>query len=309
MTAHLEIDHTIGFGINPNCLHYHPDGDHYVYYSGWNIGIGHLIDSHTQRFIRRHDDMVTCLTLSKSGTLIASGQKGENSNIYVWDYATGELIYSFEEHDYYIKYLAFSHDEKLLVSIGDSNDGKLIIWDLSNGCIVAASPKLQANTTCVCFGGFVKDIKRRNTSLYQLCTGSNDGLYLWQLDPYSGELNTSKIQGDARGTVARYITAASFSKNEEYIYGATSSGDYLVASVRNQHIVAVIPAAKKGLTALVSYQDGLLTGGGDGSLRIFSSNNEIVSETSLSGPVVSISVSSDSLEVRFSPSYPLRLDF
>jgi cilia- and flagella-associated protein 52 len=301
MSTSLEIDHTIGFSTNPNCLHYHPNGSHYVYCSGWNVGIGHLIDSHSQQFLRCHDDMVTCLTLSSSGSLIASGQCGENSNIYIWSYESGEMIYSFEEHDFFVKYLAFSADEHLLVSIGDENDNKLIIWDISNGAIVASSNKLAKGTTCVCFGGFVKDIKRRNTSLYQLCSGGPDGLYLWQLDPFSGELNCIKVAGDARGSVSRHVTAVTFSTNEEFIYAATSSGDYLVGSVRNQHIAAVIPAAKKGLFSLVSYRDGLITGGGDGTLRIFSDNNEIISETSLSGPIVSLSVSFDSLEVLHSP--------
>jgi cilia- and flagella-associated protein 52 len=300
--AFLEIDHTIGFSTNPNCLHYHPNGSHYVYCSGWNLGIGHLIDSHSQRFLRAHDDTVTCLTLSSSGNLIASGQCGENSNIYIWSYESGEVIYSFEEHDFFVKYLAFSADEHLLVSIGDENDNKLIIWDLSNGAIVASSNKLSAGTTCVCFGGFVKDIKRRNTSLYQLCSGGPDGLYLWQLDPYSGELNCLKVAGDARGSVSRHVTSVAFSTNEEFIYAATSSGDYLMANVRSQHITSVIPAAKKGLYSLVSYRDGLITGGGDGTLRIFSDSNEILSETSLSGPIVSLSISSDALEVRPPPA-------
>jgi WD40 repeat protein len=297
MAAVLEIDHTIGFATSPNCLHYHPSGENYLYCSGWKIGIGHLTDSHNQRFVRNHDDAVTCLTLSQSGRTFASGQRGENCNIYVCDYDSGEIIFSFEEHDSSVRYLAFSQDERLLVSIGDDNDGKLIIWDLSNGCIVAASPKLARGTTCVCFGGFVKDIKRRNTTLYQLCTGGSDGLYLWQLDPYSGDMNSTKVAGDARGSVSRHVTAITFSQHEEYVYAATSSGDYLVANVKNQHIVTVIAAAKKGLYSLVSYRDGLITGGGDGSLRVFSAANEILAETSLSGSIVSLSISADSLEV------------
>lgn len=292
----LEIDHSIGFSSNLNSLYYHPNSNNYIYCSGWNIGIGNLIDSHKQTFLRQHDNPITCLSLSKSGQLLASGQKGENSNIYIWNYNTKEVIYSFEEHDSSIKSLSFSHDEKLLVSIGDDNDNKLIIWDLSNGCIVAASPKLMIGTSCVCFGGFVKDIKKRNTNLYQLCTGGADGLYLWQLDPYSGELNSVKVVGDARGTVSRYVNAVTFSTSEEFIYAATSSGDYLVANVRNQHIISVIPAAKKGLYSIVSYRDGVLTGGGDGTLRVFSSSDEVISETSLGGAIVSLSVSSDLLE-------------
>lgn len=299
MSVELEIDHKIGHSSSPNCLHYHPNGENYVFCSGWNVGIGNLTDSHSQEFMRGHDDRVTCVTLSPSGGLIASGQCGENSDILVWSFEDKKILYSFEEHDYGVKYLAFSHDEKLLVSIGDPDDGKLIIWDLSNGCIVAASPRLSGETTCVSFGGFVKDIKRRNTDLYQLCTGGSDGLCLWQLDPYSGELRGAKVVGDARGTVNRYVNDVTFSESEEYIYATTSSGDYIVASVKACHIIQVVPAAKKGLIPVVSYRDGLLVGGGDGTLKFFNGDNEVQAETTLDGPVVSLSKSVDSLEVQF----------
>jgi len=297
MSVALEIDHCIGHSSGPNCLHYHPNGENYIFCSGWNVGIGNLTDTHSQEFLRRHDDAITCLALSPSGKLIASGQRGTNSDIFVWDYDTKELVYSFEEHDYGVKYLAFSHDERMLISIGDDNDGKLIIWDLSNGCIVAASPKLHPGTTCVSFGGFVKDIKRRNTDLYQIVTGGADGMYYWQLNPYSGELGNVKVMGDARGSVSRNINAVKFSESEEWIYAATTSGDYLVASVKSRHIVHTVQAAKKGLPSLVAYRDGLITGGGDGSVKLFGEDNESYASTTLDGSVVSLSLSQDMLEV------------
>ena len=297
MSVELEIDHKIGHSSTPNCLHYHPNGENFIFCSGWNVGIGNLTDSHSQEFMRGHDDRVTCITLSPSGSLIASGQCGENSDVLVWSFEEKKVIYSFEEHDSGVKYFAFSHDEKLLVSIGDNNDGKLIIWDLSNGAIVAASPNLPEGTTCVCFGGFVKDIKRRNTDQYQICTGGASGLHLWQLNPYSGELANVKIVGDARGTVSRYVNGVTFSVDEEFILATTSSGDYLVASVKARHIVHVVPAARKGLVPVVALRDGHMVGGGDGTVTYFTNHHDKEAETVLDGPVVSLSLSTDKLEV------------
>ena len=72
------------------------------------------------------------------------------------------------EHDFEISHLAFSHDDALLISCGNSLDGKLFIWNTSNGHIVSslkvASQIFPDGITALSWGGFVKDIKLRNTS-------------------------------------------------------------------------------------------------------------------------------------------------
>ena len=84
-----------------------------------------------------HDDHITCLSVSNSGSLIASGQKGENSDIVVWNYAQKQAIYRLSEHDHEVTHLAFSHDDRLLLSTGNQLDGKMFIWNMANGHIVA----------------------------------------------------------------------------------------------------------------------------------------------------------------------------
>ena len=186
----------------------------------------------------RHDDRITALAVSHNGKYIASGQCGRNSNVHIWSIETKEVIYTFEEHDNNILGVAFSHDDKVLATIG--GDHKLLLWDLSNGCIIAANTKISEGTSCVLFGGFVKDIKRRNTDDYQLATAGKDGIDLWKLNPYNGDLEGVKLTGDARATVTRYISAISFSSDYEYIYGATSSGDYVIAAVKQQKILQAV---------------------------------------------------------------------
>jgi WD40 repeat protein len=66
------------------------------------------------------------------------GQKGDNSDIVLWDYATKRAIFRLSEHDYEVTYLDFSHDDRLLISTGSQLDGKLFIWDVSNGFIVSS---------------------------------------------------------------------------------------------------------------------------------------------------------------------------
>ena len=46
------------------------------------------------------------------------GQKGDNSDVVIWDYNQKKAIYRLSEHDHAVSHLAFSHDDKLLISVG-----------------------------------------------------------------------------------------------------------------------------------------------------------------------------------------------
>jgi WD40 repeat protein len=95
------------------------------------------------------------------------GQRGDNSDIVIWDFNSKRAIFRLSEHDYEVSHIAFSHDDKLLISAGNSLDGKLFIWNASNGHIISslkvASQLFPDGITAISFGGFCKDVKLRNT--------------------------------------------------------------------------------------------------------------------------------------------------
>lgn len=68
---------------------------------------------------------------------MASGQQGSNANALLWDTDTRAHIFQLEEHDRSVQHLAFSPDDRLLVSVGSAADGKIIFWDVATGCVVA----------------------------------------------------------------------------------------------------------------------------------------------------------------------------
>lgn len=126
----VELDHAIGFsGKVVGSVYLHPNTRDYVLVAGCSIVVGDLSDPHNQNFLTAHDDQITCLAIANQGHLIASGQRGDNSDIVVWDFATKRAIFRLSEHDYEITLLDFSHDDRLLLSIGNQLDGKLFIWD------------------------------------------------------------------------------------------------------------------------------------------------------------------------------------
>lgn len=176
----IELEHSIGHSAKiARSVFLHPNGKDIVYIAGGCVVICNLKDQHEQVYLREHDDNITCLAVSNKGHLLASGQKGNNADVIIWDFEKKQAIFKLSEHDYEgiafktVSLVSFSHDDVLLFSCGNSMDKKIFIWDTSNGYIVAKHNILPDPLCCMRWGGFVKDIKGRNTDKYQFATAGN----------------------------------------------------------------------------------------------------------------------------------------
>ena len=269
----IELDHAIGYsGEVLNSILLHPGQQDYITISGANVIIGDLTDPHKQRFFKGHDDQVTCVAISHNGKLLASGQKGDNSDVLVWAFDQGKLMYKLSEHDYAITTLDFSHDDRLLISCGSQLDGKLFIWDMSNGYIVSTITVIPGiyptAITCAKFGGFTKDVKLRATSKYQFAASGGKRLAVWSLDPVTGDLKHDVV--NANPIVRDYICLAFSTNNEAYLYAGTTSGDFCVFQVKNKLLIFAQPVCAKGVSSIVALPgEKVCAGGGDGVLALF----------------------------------------
>ena len=223
--AAIELEHAIGFnGSIPAGLWCHPNGKDFIYPAGGCLVVCDFNDPHNQVFLRGHDDNLSAVALSRGGSLLATGQVGLNADVVVWRYGEGELksaLYRFSEHDHGIACLSFSQDERLLVTIGNSDDGKLFIWDLATGNIVTTA-NVPPGTNAVAFGGMYKNVKRRPTGEYQFVTAGKQTLCHWILEPASGKLSCIKIPA----RVQRNYTSVAWSDDYELCVLGSVSGDF-----------------------------------------------------------------------------------
>jgi WD40 repeat protein len=247
----VELDHAIGYsGKIVNSVHLHPNASDYVLIAGASIIVGDINDPHNQHFLRGHDDQITCLALSHGGKLIASGQRGDNSDILIWDYDSKKAIFRLSEHDYEVACLHFSNDDMLLLSTGSQLDGKMFIWDTSNGYIVTSMQLLPTVYSeaprCLSWGGFVKDIKLRPTGSYQFATSGNKKLMIWSLEPSTGALEYELVN---TGTFIRdYICFAFSLPSEQYLFAGTRSGDFVSFQLKHKLLVFVQNVCAQGVT-------------------------------------------------------------
>ncbi|TMW68430.1 hypothetical protein Poli38472_005898 [Pythium oligandrum] len=282
----IELEHTIGFSAIPNAIFYHPSGHDYLYAAGGSVCLTSFQDAHSQAFLRGHDAAISCMALSSSGRLIATGERGRRADVLVWDYSTKKTIYRLTEHDFGIAALAFSDDERLLCTIGIPEDGRLYIWDLFTGNICATHQKLSAIVTSVAFGGMARDIKHRDTNCYQFATCGNRLLQLWVLNPMNGELVPSKIEQ----TVVRDFTCIQFSPDRETLVAGSTSGDFAVVNVKTKRLLKSIPACSCGINAIQFFNAGVLVGGGDGSVLYFNHDFVDTSVATLDAPIAGLTL-------------------
>ena len=297
----IKLDHGIGYnGQTPNSLLLHPNLKEYIYIAGGVIIIAEMNDPNKQKIMRRHDDVVTCIALSHDGKLLASGQRGENSDIHIWDFYTGNIIYTLSEHDYEVSCLAFSNDDRLLFSCGNIKDKKSYVWDMKTGNIVLnLTPMFPMPTVCGVWGGMIKDIRGNPTQYYQYATCGDTSVSLWNVDPYKGTLEKGLVQ---TGNFVRNYICMAFSLNEEkYLYAGTTSGDIVCILVKNRSVVFNKIVCAQGVTAIVPLtKNEIVVGGGDGSLILLYIDEpkcEELARIQLYGSVYSLSASPDGVQI------------
>jgi WD40 repeat protein len=296
----LELDHCMGYnGSISNSLILHPNLVEYIYIAGGVIILAEMNDPNKQNILRGHDDEVTCIALSNNGKLLASGQKGENSDILIWDYNQRKVLFTLSEHDYAVTFLQFSKDDRLLYSNGNIQDKRIFVWDVTSGNIVANCPLFPSPTNFISWGGFVKDSRNVPTQSYLYASCGDKILCLWTLDPVKGSLNKEIIQ--TGNFVREYITLA-FSLNEEkYLYAGTTSGDIVCILIKNRMIVFSKIICAQGVTAIVPLTNNqLIVGGGDGSIALLYVDEpkcEELARIKLFGSVYSLSSSLDGVQL------------
>eukprot|EP00820_Chromera_velia_P023794 Cvel_45.t2-p1 / transcript=Cvel_45.t2 / gene=Cvel_45 / organism=Chromera_velia_CCMP2878 / gene_product=WD repeat-containing protein 16, putative / transcript_product=WD repeat-containing protein 16, putative / location=Cvel_scaffold5:264954-267049(+) / protein_length=575 / sequence_SO=supercontig / SO=protein_coding / is_pseudo=false len=197
--------------------------------------------------------------------------------------------------------LAFSHDGRFLTSCGDAHDERMFIWDVHAGTIVVWVTLNPNPTEAVLFGGFVRDIKRRDTHIYQMATCGRKGVVLWAVDVVKGEALGVPAQQMAHTVQSRLYISLAFSKDGDWLYAGSSTGDVACISLRTKNLHASVQVCGKGACAMTCLPDGeLVVGGGDGTVTLLAGKGidfEAVKRVTLDGPILTLRPSPDDAEV------------
>jgi len=284
----LELQAVIGFkGTVPSGLILHPDQEHLIFPLGCTVVLRNLLRK-TQAFLQGHDNQVNCICVSKSGRLMASGQKtfmGFPADVIIWDFDERKEIHRLSLHKVAVTSLCFSPEETYLATLGGQDDNSLVIWEVERGSAICGTPAATDTAHCVSFF---------NTTEFSLVTGGNYHVILWQFDLANKKLRPTPVN---MGQLKRVTTNVLMDKDDQFLYCGTATGDVLVVQVATALFKMCCPkkCLPMGVTCTRMLPDGdILAGTGDGTIaRISVETLRIKSQCQVLGGVTSIALTND----------------
>lgn len=336
----LVLEHMMGF--NGHCkgsVQFHPvDKTVMISYTGCLLVIADVANPHEQEFLRGHNEAITCLAISPSGNLIASGQASttrvpnSEATVIVWDYKLRQPHFRLMElHDGIqfsrnsVRQLAFSPDEQFLAGSDDQNGGaKFCVWHTATAQL-AAIKKTTEPLAFLAWGDVVASARRTTKqSSYTLLAASGARIYRFQLgfDVHTMQykIGEDTMQLPSTG-LARTYHAAGMTKHagKSFLVAGSSAGELCVFNVEDLVFRAAVPISQGGLLALAMTPPTpdspplAYCGCGDGSLRLLQGGDlewVCLKETKIDGAVRSLTLSADGQELLAGTStgYIYRLD-
>jgi WD40 repeat protein len=158
-----------------------------------------MVYSVRERNVITHQDMVTCVSFSKNGQLVASGSDDEK--ILIWKYNSNEKI-DILDNKSAVRSLAFSPNGEILVS-GDDNK-TIKIWNILHKKLLAEIPNQEKSVTSL---DFSPDGKR-------LVSVAEKTITIWDMTPWT---RTGKIIKIFNKKNENKINSVKFLDNKEIV--------------------------------------------------------------------------------------------
>ncbi|XP_020794135.2 cilia- and flagella-associated protein 52 [Boleophthalmus pectinirostris] len=285
----LELESAIGFsGHVVSGLRVHPNKNHLIYPLGWTIIIKRIKDG-KQDFLHGHNNNVSCLTVSKGGQYIASGQvnfMGFKADVIIWDFEQRSIYAQLSLHKAKVEALSFSPNNKYLVSLGGVDDGSIVVWNIETKQAICGSPASAHSA------GHCLTVKYSNHNDNIFVSAGSGTLRVWELDVPNRKIQPSECQ---TGKLKRIVKCIELADDDRFVLCGTTSGDIMRVNMKTGLLSDCGPVKTKhslGVTALRLWNSGhLLVGSGSGSFTLCSSTNfKILKQVELEKGVTSIAL-------------------
>ncbi|CAH2106012.1 unnamed protein product [Euphydryas editha] len=221
----LEPYAIIGFdGSAIRGLKVHPDGEHIVYPMGNKVCIQDW-KSKKMYFLSGHTNSVSTVAVSPKGTYIGSGQInhiGFKASAKLWDFKKKSMIGSHELHKVRVEALAFSSDERYMISLGGRDDGCVVLWD----CVVGAATGTAAAARLTT--GDAMTLTPLSLRVNSFVTGGDSNLRVWNIRAESKNLDVVDV---SLGKLRRCVRCIAVNQDDTFGMAGTTSGDIIKFSI------------------------------------------------------------------------------
>ncbi|XP_048871689.1 cilia- and flagella-associated protein 52 [Brienomyrus brachyistius] len=285
----LELEAVVGFnGRVFSGLRVHPDREHLIYPLGSTVILKSLTNG-KQQFLHGHTNNVSCVAVSKSGRYIASGQvtfMGFRADIIIWDFPQRTIHARLQLHKVKVEDLAFSPNDKYLVSLGGQDDDSIVVWNIEKKEAICGSPASAQSA------GHCLALRFSNKSDDVFVSAGNGTLRVWELDLPNRKIRPTECQ---TGQLKRVVKCVVIAEDDDFFYCGTSSGDVLKVNLRTKLLNSCWPVKQKfskGVNSLSMLKTGdILVGSGDGMCTLSSGSNfKTLRKVQLEGGVTSVAL-------------------
>lgn len=240
-----------------NNIRYNFRGD--LVYTVSKYAIVYNFDTHSQNIFTGHTEEIVCLSMHPEGQLVATGDVSPIPRVIVWHSATHEIVFSDRKfHRNGMIHVAFSHDGKLLATIGNDSQHSLAVFRWADNQVLFTTI-VNPGVCLACV--FMLD----NT----IAVGGETYLYFWSKSP-EGYL---RRRGNySKSTSMQPITCLAQVGNADTIVSGTLTGQLFLWVDRN--CTKNVKGHDGIVNSLYSCNHGLLSGGRDHRVRLWTQKLE-----------------------------------
>uniref|UniRef100_F7DUM3 WD repeat-containing protein 90 n=1 Tax=Ornithorhynchus anatinus TaxID=9258 RepID=F7DUM3_ORNAN len=175
----LRLKAVVGYnGNGQGNMVWRPDTGFFAYTCGCVVVVEDL-HSGSQRHWLGHPEEISTLAVSHDAQVLASasgqGSGASHCQVRIWDVEEGTTHRVLFHHQTAVQAMAFSRDDRLLVTLGDPSDGTLALWSTLTYKLLS-STRLSEPTPAVAFNPFSAD---------ELACVGRDSITFWLLDHIS----------------------------------------------------------------------------------------------------------------------------
>ncbi|KAK7003519.1 WD repeat-containing protein 90 [Biomphalaria glabrata] len=269
--AGLKLSSVIGYNSNGrNNMVWHPNTGLFAYTSGCIIIIEDL-NTGEQKHLIGHTEEVSCLALRHDSSHLVSASSSFRDTpcqMCIWDTKSQTCIKTLLHHTFGIQSMAFSQDDRYLISIGDFRESNVVVWSTSNYQMVASSPTDSA----------MHSVKWDPFSVNEFVTvGDNATVLFWMLDETTADvyLNVHEAElpedlqlSNSQGKSLVFTSLAYAGDSTVYI--GTNLGRVTAWDTRQNTCFMHWEADTAEITRIVSRYNQLMTASYSKCIRIWS---------------------------------------
>lgn len=229
-----------------------------IAYTGAAVGIVYSQETHSQRFNVDHTDDIISLAVHPEGRFVATGEMGRKPKVIVWDSAdtTGvmDAIRTIQGHaTRAVILLSFSPDGRKLAAVGQDDDHTLFVYDWEKERKIYSEKSSKNKVLHMCW-------LDNNT----LVTAGVKHILFWDL---KSRTKKKGLWGRAKNVKQQPLLSLAATNDGATLVSGTASGHIYAWEGRN--CVRAIKAHDANVAALWSCPAGLVSGGKDGKVRIW----------------------------------------